>query len=920
MPGRARGRARGVVGASGTGDAAVPKGPQARPATGVQRPGTAPPQIQAALLGRGVQGRGVSAEGGGILAGRSRPRVAQAATTVRTVTKDLGAVSLSSSASDLSGSNSNGNGSSSGGNGSNGNGNGNGDDQAIGRGARRGRPADSGVLRTKPATVANKIGDAGQVIPLRANYFKLKKMPNWKIFQYRVDMKPEVDYTKERKYYIRQHMEFKNYFFDGTILISGHPLTVSKDQNLVFTTKRDSDGQMIEVTIRLVGEVSPESSEYLMFMNIIMRNMLEKLQLQLIGRNYFDVKAAIKDPKLMQRKLELYPGYITTIKQQEKDVMLNVEITHKVLRIDSVLDVIKDITRNCRNKANLKGDLEKLLLEKIVITKYNMKTYKISEIDMDMSPMHEFEDAKGNKKTIVQYFRERWNMNISDVNQPMIVSIPRERDMKTGKKKDPVPLVPELCNMTGLSEAQTNDFRLMQDLAVYTRMDPKQRAKSLMGFAKRVHDHPEIKEVLKQWNLEFEQELTSCEGKQIKPEVILGGGKCEANYQVSNADWGNCFRNWQCRQSATLKKWVIIVAQQDKQGADELMNCFNKIFPGLGMTVSGPKVAVIQDNRMNSYRCALEEWQAKKPEMIMVILTKQDTELYSMVKRQCYVQSPVPSQVVTGRVLSKPKGLMSVATKIALQMNCKLGGQLWAVKIPLSGTMFVGYDAFHEGKGDKARSVGALVASLNKDATKYFSTAEFHDAQGAEEVSRKIYGMMTKALTAYKDVNNELPSRIFFYRDGVGEGQIPHVFNSEVNTLQKVIADMNPQIKLTFIITSKRISARFMTAQGMMNPHSGTVVDDVVTNPERYDFYLVSQSVRQGTVNPTSYNVIHDDNNLPAGKMQILTYKLTHLYFNWPGTVRVPAPVQYAHKLAYMVGESLKAKPHAELERELFYL
>ena len=28
------------------------------------------------------------------------------------------------------------------------------------------------------------------------------------------------------------------------------------------------------------------------------------------------------------------------------------------------------------------------------------------------------------------------------------------------------------------------------------------------------------------------------------------------------------------------------------------------------------------------------------------------------------------------------------------------------------------YDAFHEGKGDKARSVGALVASLNKDATK----------------------------------------------------------------------------------------------------------------------------------------------------------------------------------------------------------
>ena len=36
-------------------------------------------------------------------------------------------------------------------------------------------------------------------------------------------------------------------------------------------------------------------------------------------------------------------------------------------------------------------------------------------------------------------------------------------------------------------------------------------------------------------------------------------------------------------------------------------------------------------------------------------------------------------------------------------------------------------------------------------------------------------------------------------------------------------------------------------------------MDSVVTLPERYDYFLVSQSVRQGTVNPTSYNVIHDD-------------------------------------------------------------
>ena len=69
----------------------------------------------------------------------------------------------------------------------------------------------------------------------------------------------------------------------------------------------------------------------------------------------------------------------------------------------------------------------------------------------------------------------------------------------------------------------------------------------------------------------------------------------------------------------------------------------------------------------------------------------------------------------------------------------------------------------------------------------------------------------------------------------------------------------------------------------------------------RYDFFLVSQSVKQGTVNPTSYNVVRDTSGLKPEHLQKLTYKLTHLYYNWPGTVRVPAPCQYAHKLAFLV-------------------
>ena len=91
----------------------------------------------------------------------------------------------------------------------------------------------------------------------------------------------------------------------------------------------------------------------------------------------------------------------------------------------------------------------------------------------------------------------------------------------------------------------------------------------------------------------------------------------------------------------------------------------------------------------------------------------------------------------------------------------------------------------------------------------------------------------------------------------------------------------------------------------LANPNPGTVVDDFVTRPERFDFYtgqfssfliflilniIVPQFVNQGTVTPVCYNVIFDNTGLRPDQHQKLAFKLCHLYYNWQGTVRVPAP------------------------------
>ena len=61
---------------------------------------------------------------------------------------------------------------------------------------------------------------------------------------------------------------------------------------------------------------------------------------------------------------------------------------------------------------------------------------------------------------------------------------------------------------------------------------------------------------------------------------------------------------------------------------------------------------------------------------------------------------------------------------------------------------------------------------------------------------------------------------------------------------------------------------------------------------------------------------------MKADKVHELTFKLTHLYYNLPGTVRVPAPVQYAHKLASLIGESVHGGVDVapSMKDKLYYL
>lgn len=78
-------------------------------------------------------------------------------------------------------------------------------------------------------------------------------------------------------------------------------------------------------------------TENVSFFNVLMNRVLKELDLVRIGRHDFNPAGAHNIP---QHRLEVWPGYITAIGILEGGLLLNLDATHRVMRQDTVLDLM----------------------------------------------------------------------------------------------------------------------------------------------------------------------------------------------------------------------------------------------------------------------------------------------------------------------------------------------------------------------------------------------------------------------------------------------------------------------------------------------------------------------------------------------------------------------------------------------------
>ncbi|KAM9970630.1 hypothetical protein ACTFIR_002492 [Dictyostelium discoideum] len=737
--------------------------------------------------------------------------------------------------------------------------------QLVTRILRRDMVKDSDIENV--AIVTEKVRNVqGKPISLISNFFPIV-ISDRKSLEYRIDFDPPQVTFDKRQFY----------FYDGDSILYS-PITININSQSI-------DG--VQIFIRKVKEVNhrDKSSANSQFFNIITKNNMRKMGFSLIGRNYY---SPINKFKVQDYLLEVWKGFSTSVVSTESGTMLLADTSSKVVRSETVLDRIKyhryDKDR-CFDE----------IVNSIVLTRYNNKTYRISNISWSSG----VNDKMDGTTTFLQYYQRNYpNHKITDYRQPLLKS-----EVKFRGIKQTIFLIPELTFLTGLSDHMRKNFNLMSQLAKHSNFDPSQRYQTLSNFVSDINNNEKVSKSLEPWGITYQ------------PALKVDGFVLSAPKNLPNDN----------KRQLNNIKWAFVV-DRDEYRTRDCQNGLDNFINETGMSQPTICHTDARDRKPIQYSNIMENAiKTHGIQFFLMLIPQNQSEIYKEIKRKSLVHFKVLTQCIFPRTFYKGR---SVTNKLKQQVIAKLGYAPWGLNqqifngvIPKK-TMIIGIDVGHN-SDMRGHSVVGFVATIDDKFQKYFSRS-FVQKRPGKEIIDSLEEATKEAMSKYFSFNNCLPELVIVYRDGVGDGMLDLVNRSEIAAMKKGFAETPSswgiKPKLMYVIVKKNTNARLFTANPIGNPPAGTLVDSKITHPNWYDFFLVSQVTFNGSVNPTHYHVLLDEQRIPADLFQLFTFQMCHLYFNFEKSVSVPATCQFAHKMAFLIGRTVFADAAPQLSDKLFFL
>uniref|UniRef100_A0A0G4FCF4 Piwi domain-containing protein n=1 Tax=Chromera velia CCMP2878 TaxID=1169474 RepID=A0A0G4FCF4_9ALVE len=693
------------------------------------------------------------------------------------------------------------------------------------------------------------------------------------------------------------------------------------------------------------------TEEQRMYFNIILNKALREANLQPMGRFYYNPSAKFEVANCSP-PLQLFPGYFTSVTVTESGLTMMSDVKHRILQSQFASDVMEYIAK--QNPGASKEQRLFYVIEalkgKVVMTRHTLHPtlYRVEGVDGSLTIDSTFKQRNGEEISFRDYFKKQYNQDLAKKDMPLLIAQHR--------KKRTVFLPAELCMMTGLTDKLKSDFRVMTAVAAHTRMIPKKRFEKNDKLVELLQENPKSLEVLHNWGLEIGSSAVEAEGRQVDQAHLRvmtrsddlkavedgKGVKAGQDIDFQRINFPHLIQRQVVgfQRVKGFQKWVVIHQERDKSLLDGLKDSIGEQLQTKKMGGQEPKVISISAMNPADFVASMLEEMKKlpaRPDIILVILPRgpHSDAFYAKIKEEfCTGRMACPTQCIKADTLQK-KGAQAAA-KLFDQMICKQGGFLWGVNAPHTQskrTMVVGVDVNSTG----GKAIAGFSASFNCAYTKYYSATTWMKSR--DDVAQPLVEFMKRAIGCFKDSfemakgpapDKKYPDRIVIYRDGMGESQKQLVRDFEIAALQECFRGIETiwagTVEVVYIVVNKMIHQRFAvkatkemlpraprgggrggrgggggaaTIQegDLTNAQPLTVFDNTVVSTEKFDFFISHQEVTQGSVTPTHYDVLFWNNRLMSvDDVQRLTAQLSMLYQNWPGPIRVPAPVMYATK------------------------
>ena len=755
-----------------------------------------------------------------------------------------------------------------------------------------------------------------------ANLFEIKLTKEIKLYQYPYKVTPEIEDGDTR---IREKL-FKTMFRKikadfGQCFISG---------NLLYSMKKVEEVKAYNCFLYLSGkteyvmEINKYEQEKLIREQDIHKDPLAKQCIELIIRDILQANPKLefyknvfvntkKKQKIQTDRVSItfYPGFVTSFMETDKGNYLNVTLRSKIIQNESVLDFIHQF-KNLGNKETQNSIRDELSTRSFKVI-YAKRNYKISDILFDVNPSTQTFNYQGRTINLIKYYEEAHKLKIKDPNQPLILV----KNTDSQGNQNNLYFVPEFCRLSGLEDDATKDGYFMRELAKYTKLEPKVRVQETNEFIKLLQDDEKANE-----ESLSSKEKSEYYGIQISPlnelfdayymnETKLVGGN---NRSIQPTD-----KKFPILKKKDMVNWLCFYEKSNYDDAESLYKNLEKASKAYGLKIGDPEWVEMQNKSSpTDWKETADEYfgpgKEREFDFVVFLLGKNDNKLYPELKKHSLCTSGYVSQVVKEKK-KKKKGVLSVCSKILLQLNAKLRGVSYEVNFDNSvkdrKLMVVGVDSSRI-KGKKTGV--AMVATINDTFTDFYNKEDIIKEENyKEQLQYCVSSFIEEAVEVYKKQNkNEKPKGIIIYRQGVSLQQKDYL-KDEIREIDNLCENKN--ILYYYILVNTKTTFKFFEKNAQnkySNPGPGLLIINGVTNRNFFEFYIQPQEVTEGSATPTCFHVAYGNLNFPEF-IPKFTYDLCHIYSNWQGTVRVPNVLKCAEKLSKMTVKYMKGELNKNL-------